>query len=111
MKKSQLIEIIKEEITKILQEKQQDTLQISISAPDLEKIGVPKNIIPKVIAAINKLRKPKGQIEDQPLSLDDYKALSNVLVNMIATDENTELRNILNKIIGAKTITTDVSGQ
>ncbi len=110
MKRSQLIEIIKEEVTKVLYEKQKDKLQISISDSDLEKIGVPKNIIPKIIAAINKLRNPKGTIEDQPLGLDDYKALSNVLVNMIATDENTELRNILNKIIAAKTVTIDTAG-
>jgi hypothetical protein len=108
MKKSQLIKIIKEEVTKVLHEKQKDKLQISIPDTALKKIGVPDNIIPKVMAAINRLRNPKGTIEDQPLSLDDYKALSSVLVNMIATDENTELRDILNRIIAAKTITTDV---
>jgi hypothetical protein len=110
MKKSQLIEIIKEEVTKILQEKEKDKLQIGISSQDLIKLGIPTNVAPKAMNAINKLRNPKGQIEDQPLGKDDYEALGKVFIEMLATDQNNELNAFLNKIKAAKTTTTDISG-
>ena len=108
MKKSQLIKIIREEITKVLQEKTQEKLQISITPKDLTDIGVPNNVAPKSVQAINKLRNPKGTIEDQPLGRKDYEALGKVFVVMLATDQNNELSSFLNKIKAAKTTTTDV---
>ena len=110
MKKSQLIEIIKEEVTKALQEKQKQKLQIGITAPDLEKLGIPTNIIPGVINAIGKLRNPKGTIGDQPLGRQDYEALGKTFIEMLATDKNNELNAFLNKIKAAKTTTIDIPG-
>jgi hypothetical protein len=109
MKKSQLIKLIKEEVTKMLQEAERDKLQISITAPDLVKLGVPANIATKAAQAVNKLRNPKGTIEDQPLDRGDYESLGKVFVKLLATDENNELNAFLNKIKAAKTTTTDVS--
>ena len=108
MKKSQLIEIIKEEVAKMLQEAEKDKLQVSITAPDLVKLGVPANIANDASQAINKLRNPKGTIEDQPLGRKDYEALGKVFVAMLATDQNNELSSFLNKIKAAKTTTIDV---
>ena len=109
MKKSQLIEIIKEEVTKILQEVEKDKLQVGISSTDMKNLlGLPDNVAGEAAQAINKLRNPKGIIEDQPLGIKDYTALGKVFVKLLATDENDKLNAFLNKIKAAKTTTTDV---
>jgi len=109
MKKSQLIEIIKEEVTKVLQEAEKDKLQVSISAPDFKKfLDVPDNVANDAATAIGRLRNPKGTIEDQALGLKDYIALGKIFVKMLATDQNNELNIFLNKIKAAKTTTIDV---
>jgi hypothetical protein len=108
MKKSQLIEIIKEEITKALQEVEKDKLQVGITAADLKNLDLPDNVARDAEQAINKLRNPKGIIEDQPLGIKDYAALGKVFVKLLATDENNKLNAFLNKIKAAKTTTTDV---
>ena len=110
MKKSQLIEIIKEEITKALQEKTKEKLQISLSAKDFTDIGVPSNVAPKVIQAINKLRNPQGIIDDVSLGNDDNKALAKAFIEMIASEDINKLNAFMNKIKAAKTITIDTAG-
>jgi hypothetical protein len=107
MKKSQLVEIIKEEVTKILQEKTQEKLQISLSAKDFMDIGVPANTAPKVLQAINKLRNPQGIIDDVPLGNDDNKALAKAFIEMISSEDINKLNALMNKIKAAKTTTVD----
>jgi hypothetical protein len=110
MKKSQLIEIIKEEITKVLQEKTKEKLQISISPKDLVDIGTPANVAPKVVQAINKLRNPQGTIDDVPLGNEENKALARAFIEMIASEEANKLNAFMNKIKSAKTVTIDTAG-
>ena len=110
MKKSQLIEIIREEITKVLQEKQKQKLQISISPKDLVDIGTPTNVAPKVVQAINKLRNPQGTIDDVSLGNDDNKALAKAFIEMIASENINKLNAFTNKIKAAKTVTIDTTG-
>jgi hypothetical protein len=110
MKKSQLIEIIKEEITRVLQEKTQEKLQISITPKDLTDIGVPNNVAPKSVQAINKLRNPQGTIDDVSLGNDDNKALAKAFIEMISSEDINKLNAFMNKIKAAKTITIDKAG-
>jgi hypothetical protein len=110
MKKSQLIKIIKEEVTKALQEKTKEKLQISLSAKDFMDIGVPSNIAPKVLNTINKLRNPQGVIDDVSLSNDDNKALARAFIEMIASEDINKLNAFMSKIKAAKTVTIDTAG-
>jgi len=110
MKKSQIIKLIKEEVTNILQEKTKEKLQISLSAKDFTDIGVPSNVAPKVVQVINKLRNPQGTIGDVPLSNEDNKALAKAFIEMISSEDINKLNALVNKIKAAKTVTIDTAG-
>ena len=110
MKKSQIIKLIKEEVTNILQEKTKEKLQISLSAKDFTDIGTPVNVAPKVVQVINKLRNPQGTIGDVPLGNEDNKALARAFIEMIASEEVNKLNAFTNKIKAAKTVTIDTAG-
>ena len=107
MKKSELRNIIKEEVQKILQEKTKEKLQISLAANDFMSIGVPSNVASKVVNSINKLRNPQGIIDDVPLGNDDNKVLARAFIEMLASEDVNKLNAFMNKIKAAKTITID----
>ena len=102
MKKSQLIEIIKEEVTKVLQEKKQ-TASIGLTSQDLQSIGFTPEEATKIIGAINKFRNPKDTIENVPLSAQDNKVLASIFPELIDGDTppNTII-NFLNKLRAVK---------
>jgi hypothetical protein len=105
MKKSQLIKIIKEEITKVLQEKTQEKLQFNLSDKDLTDIGVPDNVVSSVKQAIGRLRNPPpGQrIDDVPMSANDNKALARAFIELITSQGNlSKFSNFVNKIKSGK---------
>jgi hypothetical protein len=102
MKKSQLIEIIKEEITKILQEKKQ-TANIGVTPQDLQNIGFSPEEATKISAAISKFRNPKDTIENVPLSAQDNKALASIFPELIDGDTSPNtIANFLNKLRAVK---------
>ena len=106
MKKSQLIKLIKEEVTKVLQEKKQ-TASIGISTQDLQGIGFTSEEATKILSAINKFRNPKDTIDNVNLSTQDNKVLASIFPELIDGDTppNT-IANFLSKLRATKVRTT-----
>ena len=106
MKKSQLIEIIREEITKVLQEKKQ-TASIGLTSQDLQSIGFTPEEATKISTAISKFRNPKDTIDNVSLSAQDNKQLASIFPELIDGDTppNT-VANFLNKLRATKVRTT-----
>jgi predicted CopG family antitoxin len=107
MKKSQLIEIIREEITKILQEKSQEKLQGSFNPKAFDGIGVAPNVSSEANKAINKLKSGKGSFSDVKIDRKEYEALGKILINLLTADDATKLNTAFSNIKSFTTKKTD----
>jgi len=107
MKKSQLIEIIKEEVTKILQETTQEKLQGSFNPKVFLDIGVASNIAQEAVKAINKLKSAKVPLVDVKIDRKEYEALGKILINLLTADDATKLNTAFSNIKSFTTKKTD----
>jgi hypothetical protein len=98
MKKSQLIEIIKEEVTKMLQETTQEKLQGSFNPKVFLDIGVASNIAQEASKAINKLKGAKGPLVDVKIDRKEYEALGKIFINILASDDASKLSAVFGNI-------------
>lgn len=106
MKKSQLIKIIKEEVTKVLQEKKQ-TASIGITLKDLTDIGFTPEEANRILPVFGKFRNPKDTIDNVVLSAQDNKALASLFPELIDGDTSLNtIANFLNKLRATKVRTT-----
>jgi hypothetical protein len=98
MKKSQLIEIIKEEVTKMLQEATQEKLQGNFNPTAFDGIGVATNINQDAVKAINKLKSAKGSLIDVKMERKEYEALGKIFINLLASDDASKLSAVFSNI-------------
>jgi len=98
MKKSQLIEIIKKEVTKILQEETQEKLQGGFNPKAFEGIGVAPNVIQEAVKAINKLKSAKGPLSAVKIDRKEYEAFGKIFIAILANDDATKLNAVFSNI-------------
>jgi hypothetical protein len=111
MKKSQLIEIIKEEVTKVLQEITQEKLQGSFNPKVFLDIGVASNVAQEATKAINKLKGAKGPLGDVNLDRPEKEALTKIFVALLSNDDASKLNAVFGNIKSFKTQKLDKPGR
>jgi hypothetical protein len=98
MKKSQLLEIIKEEVTKILQEETQEQLKGSFNPTAFDGIGVAANVSQEAVKAINKLKSSKGPLSAVKIDRKEYEALGKIFIALLANDDASKLSAVFSNI-------------